>query len=113
MMDAQAVAQVEHLLVRMRAAMHAAQGSAPHSAYGAHEAPAGDFAVALAQSLEKVSQVETHAYSQATALERGVQGIHLSDVMIDLQKANIAFQMTLQVRNRLVEAYKEVASLAI
>jgi flagellar hook-basal body complex protein FliE len=33
--------------------------------------------------------------------------------MIDLQKANLAFQATVQVRNRLVDAYKEIANLSI
>jgi flagellar hook-basal body complex protein FliE len=37
----------------------------------------------------------------------------LEEVMISLQKANIAFQGMIKVRNRLVEAYKEVASLQL
>ena len=35
----------------------------------------------------------------------------LNDVMVDLQKANVAFQTGLQVRNRLVSAYQEVMNL--
>ncbi|CKV12105.1 Flagellar hook-basal body complex protein FliE [Mycobacterium tuberculosis] len=38
-------------------------------------------------------------------------GVALNDVMVDLQKANVAFQTGLQVRNRLVGAYQEVMSL--
>ena len=41
----------------------------------------------------------------------GRPGVALNDVMVDLQKANVAFQTGLQVRNRLVAAYQEVMSL--
>jgi len=43
----------------------------------------------------------------------GDPDISLSNVMIDLQKAGLAFQATVQVRNRLVEAYKEIANMAV
>jgi flagellar hook-basal body complex protein FliE len=33
--------------------------------------------------------------------------------MIDMQKASIAFQATVQVRNRLVAAYQEIASMPV
>jgi flagellar hook-basal body complex protein FliE len=35
----------------------------------------------------------------------------LNDVMIDMQKANIGFQMGLQVRNRVMAAYHEVMNM--
>ena len=41
----------------------------------------------------------------------GKPGVALNDVMFDLQKANVAFQTGLQVRNRLVAAYQEVMNL--
>ncbi|MFA7438835.1 MAG: flagellar hook-basal body complex protein FliE [Castellaniella sp.] len=116
-MDVQAVGQVEQMLAQMRSAMRAAQGAAA----GPVAAPAADpggassagFAAALAQSLDKVSKVENQAYAQARAFDLGVPDIHLSDVMVDLQKAHLAFQATLQTRNRLIEAYKEIANLAV
>ena len=45
------------------------------------------------------------------SFELGKPGIALNDVMVDLQKANVAFQTGLQVRNRLVSAYQEVMNL--
>ncbi|MFA5664738.1 MAG: flagellar hook-basal body complex protein FliE [Burkholderiaceae bacterium] len=116
-MDIQAVNQVEQMLAHMRSAMRAAQGAATDPvttlASGAMGEAQGGFAAALAQSLDKVSKAENSAYAQARAFDLGVPDVHLSDVMIDLQKANLAFQATLQTRNRLVEAYKEIANLAI
>ena len=43
----------------------------------------------------------------------GDPNISLSKVMIDSQKATLGFQMTVQVRNKLVAAYKEISSMAM
>jgi flagellar hook-basal body complex protein FliE len=37
--------------------------------------------------------------------------VALNDVMVDMQKANIGFQMGLQVRNRVVAAYQEIMNM--
>jgi flagellar hook-basal body complex protein FliE len=56
-------------------------------------------------------QLATKAYGKAEDFELGKPGVALNDVMVDLQKANVAFQTGLQVRNRLVSAYQEVMNL--
>jgi flagellar hook-basal body complex protein FliE len=37
--------------------------------------------------------------------------VALNDVMVDMQKANISFQMGLQVRNKVVAAYQEIMNM--
>lgn len=112
MLTSQALSSAENLLAQMRAVAQAAQGLDSHAA--ARPSPAaGGFAAELARSLGRVSQVQDAANVQAQAFELGSPGVTLSNVMIDLQKANLAFQATVQVRNRLVEAYKEIANMAI
>ncbi|MBU4610483.1 flagellar hook-basal body complex protein FliE [Achromobacter sp. GG226] len=74
---------------------------------------AGGFAQELQRSLAKVSQAQEASYAKAQSFELGEPGVALSDVMIDMQKAGIAFQTALQVRNRLVSAYQEVASMPV
>lgn len=79
-------------------------------------APAGatpSFAVELQRSLNKLAATQNHANTQAEAFMAGAPGISLNDVMIDSQKASLAFQTTLQMRNRLVEAYKTVSSMPV
>ena len=39
--------------------------------------------------------------------------IELNDVMVDMQKASVAFQMGMQVRNRLVTAYRDVMNMQV
>jgi flagellar hook-basal body complex protein FliE len=74
-------------------------------------AESGGFAAELRRSLENISTAQTRAYGQAEDFEMGKPGVALNDVMVDLQKANVAFQTGLQVRNRLVAAYQEIMSL--
>ncbi len=110
MMTSQALASVENLLAQMRAVARESQGlSAPPAA----PAESGGFAAELARSLDRVSHAQNAANAQAKAFEMGDPDISLSNVMIDLQKAGLSFQATVQVRNRLVDAYKEIANMAV
>jgi flagellar hook-basal body complex protein FliE len=72
---------------------------------------AGSFGAELKRSLDGISGAQNAAHAQAEAFELGVPGVSLNDVMIDLQKANVAFQTGIQVRNRLVAAYQEIMNL--
>lgn len=104
---------VEQLLSRMRETARAA-GLEPAAGSRA-AAPAGgaSFAAALERSLAKVSSMQESSYRQAQAYEMGEAGVSLNNVMVDMQKAGLAFQMTVQVRNRLVAAYQEIASMPV
>lgn len=73
----------------------------------------GGFAAELQRSIARISAAQEAANTQAQAFELGAPGIELSDVMIDMQKASIAFQTAVQVRNRLVSAYQEIASMPV
>nr|WP_323011357.1 flagellar hook-basal body complex protein FliE [Castellaniella sp.] len=112
MINSQALASVENLLSQMRSVARASQGLAiqPQTSVSPQS---GGFAAELARSLNRVSEAQNAANVQAQKFQMGDPGISLSDVMIDLQKAGLSFQATVQVRNRLVEAYKEIANMAI
>lgn len=99
------------MLAQMRATARAAASSPARP--GTAGAAGGGFAAELERSLRHVSGMQNQANSQAQAFELGVPGVSINNVMIDLQKANIAFQATVQVRNRLVAAYQEIASMPI
>ncbi len=77
----------------------------------AKEIPAGSFGAELSRSLNNISGAQEKAYAQAEAFELGQPGVALNDVMVDLQKANIALQTGIQVRNRFVAAYQEIMNL--
>ena len=51
--------------------------------------------------------------AMATAYERGVEGVDITDVMIASQKASVSFQAMVQVRNKLVDAYRDIMNMPI
>lgn len=102
---------VENMLSQMRAVAQAA-GAMPAQASASKSSTDG-FAAELARSLNKVSQIQNDSIAQTEAFQLGTPGVSLNDVMIDMQKASLAFQTTVQVRNRMVAAYQEIASMAV
>ena len=109
------VSGIDSLLAQMRAAMTVAQGGiAPPAANPAAGATGiTDFASVLKSSLDGVAQAQNHAESMQKAFVLGDDKVSLSDVMIDMQKANISFQTTVQVRNKVVAAYNDIMNMQI
>ncbi|WP_243375240.1 flagellar hook-basal body complex protein FliE [Sandarakinorhabdus cyanobacteriorum] len=70
------------------------------------------FGAALDTALRQVSTIQDQASAATTAFETG-QTHDLASVMIARQKASIAFEATLQARNRLVAAYKDVMNMPL
>ncbi len=66
----------------------------------------------MQDALKSVSAVQEQAGAASAAYERG-DSHDLASVMIARQKASIAFEATLQVRNRLLGAYKDVMSMPL
>ncbi len=70
------------------------------------------FQTAMSDALKAVSAVQDEAGAQSAAFERG-DTQDLATVMIARQKASLAFEATLQVRNRLLGAYKDIMSMPL
>jgi len=105
------ITSIESVLQQMRSMAQAAQAGERNAAPPGAQAAGGGFADALKKSLDRISDGQQQASSQAQAFELGKPGVALNDVMIDMQKASIGFQMGLQVRNKVVQAYQEIMSL--
>lgn len=72
-----------------------------------------DFSAQMKAALDKISETQTHARTQAQDFTMGKPGIALNDVMIDLQKSSVSMQMGIQVRNKLVAAYQEIMNMQV
>lgn len=109
------VSGIDNMLAQMRTAMTVAQGGI--ASPGANPAPgatgATDFASVLKSSLDGVAQAQSHAESMQKAFVLGDDKVSLSDVMIDMQKASIAFQTTVQVRNKFIAAYNDIMNMQV
>ena len=72
-----------------------------------------DFAQALKSSLDQVNAAQVNADTLGKNFVMGDDRTSLSDVMISMQKANISFQATVQVRNKLVAAYHDMMNMQV
>jgi flagellar hook-basal body complex protein FliE len=71
-----------------------------------------DFGQLFKQSLEKVNAAQQKSDMLTDKLVTGeVKDVH--EVMIAAQKASLSLQLTLQVRNKVVEAYQEVMRMQV
>lgn len=80
---------------------------------GAAQAPSGSFANVLKQGLDSVNQTQQRASSLATQFERGVPGVELPQVMLEMQKASVSFRAITEVRNKFVDAYQTIMNMPI
>ena len=71
------------------------------------------FSDALKNSLQQVSNSQKHAEELGQRFAMGDDSVSLSDTMIAMQKSSIAFQATVQVRNKLVSAYHEIMNMQV
>lgn len=63
-------------------------------------------------ALEQLNRLQVEANQAAIDLVAG-EPVDLHDVMIAIEKANLGFQLALQVRNKLVEAYQEIMRMQV
>jgi len=75
-------------------------------------APAGGFGAALQGALDRVSEVQNKSSTLTEAYEKG-EVTDIAKVMLARQEAGIAFEATLQVRNRLLSAYSEIMRMGV
>lgn len=86
----------------VRAASEGARGP-----FAPAQAPGAGFASTLDTALRQVSAVQEHSSAMQVAYERG-QVTDIAQVMLARQEAGVAFEATLQVRNKLLNAYQDI-----
>lgn len=70
------------------------------------------FSAFLKESIEKVNLLEEDARQYDLKIATGqLENIH--EAMIATQKADIALQLTMQIRNKILEAYREIMRMQI
>ena len=103
--------QIQQVLAEMRALQARASASPTELA------PAGtqslDFASLLKNSVDNIAAMQNQATSLASAYESGDKSVDLTKVMLEVQKADLAFRAMTQVRNKLVDAYTQIMNMSV
>ena len=78
----------------------------------ATSAPEGSFGATLRGALGEVNGQQAKANAITESYERG-ETTDIAAVMLQREQANVGFQATLQVRNKLLSAYKDIMSMPV
>lgn len=73
----------------------------------------GSFEQLLKDAFENVNNLQNEASNMQTRFDTGDRSVSLADVMLASQKSSISFEATIQVRNKLIEAYKTISQMQI
>lgn len=106
-MDAAGVLAMRNAIVQQNASLQKAAGLAP-----AATIEKSDFAQAFKGALGEVNALQASASAATEAYERG-ETTDIATVMLAREQASLGFQATLQVRNKLLAAYKDIMSMPV
>ncbi|EAR07993.1 flagellar hook-basal body complex protein FliE [Reinekea blandensis] len=111
--------QFANTVEQMRKQIQSASESqaAPDAISGDQAAtPVGDvpsFGDMFKSAVDTVNDNQAAAKEIATRYEMGDPKVDLPEVMIALQKSSVSFQAMTQVRNKMIEAYKEIINMPL
>ncbi len=105
------ISNVDQVLAEMRRLSAAAQSGVEQAETAASSG--ADFSTLLKRSIDQVNATQQEASKLSGAFSAGDPSVDVTEVMIALQKAGVAFQAMSEVRNRLVSAYKDIMSMPI
>jgi flagellar hook-basal body complex protein FliE len=80
-------------------------GAAPMGAAGG-----GKFLETLQQSIDRAEGAQGDAATQVALLLNG-KGADLHSAIIAVEKADLSFQLMMQVRNKIVQAYQTISNM--
>ena len=72
-----------------------------------------NFADLLSNAIGTVNEMQLESRNAQKAFEMGDKSLSLADVMVAKEKSGIAFEATIQVRNKVLEAYKQIMSMPV
>jgi len=72
----------------------------------------GSFGETIKEALSKVNELQSGADEIANRLAAG-DAVEIHQAMIAMQKASTALQFTVQVRNKIIEAYQEIMRMQV
>ncbi len=101
------------LLTHMRAAQAQASQNVMPTNNTTSDSQTVDFTKMMKSAVDQVNEVQQTSGKLKTAFEMGDPNVTLADTMIASQKASVAFEATVQVRNKLVKAYEEIMRMSI
>ena len=73
---------------------------------------APSFSEILKESIDKVAELQKEATEQTQKLVK-MESQDVHNTMISVQKADLSFQMMMQIRNKIIDAYQEIMKMQV
>ncbi len=112
--------EMNRMLAQMKAMEQAASldRAQPTNLAGTAVTPSGSatqpsFGSVFKSAIDQVNGLQKESAALSNAYVNGEPGIDITRVMVASQKSSIASQAMIQVRNKLVESYKEVMNMPV
>jgi flagellar hook-basal body complex protein FliE len=112
--------EIDRVLAQIRSVSQANKASGVGGIGGLNGAGPGavggldnGFAKLLKQGLDSVNKTQATANDLAVKFEKGVPGVELPQVMLEMQKANVSFRALTEVRNKFIDAYREIMNMPL
>jgi flagellar hook-basal body complex protein FliE len=101
--------QIQQVLAEMRSLQARVAGVGELPTVG----QPSDFANLMKNSVDHIATMQNQATALADAYEAGDKSVDLTKVMLEVQKAGLAFRAMTEVRNKLVDAYSQVMNMSV
>lgn len=105
-------ANIQAMLQTLRSHQLQAAGASAQEAQQATSAGPSGFAQLVGGALQEVNEAQLKSRAMQEAYDRG-ENIPLTDVVIGMQKSSLAFEATLQVRNKVLKAYEQILNMPV
>jgi flagellar hook-basal body complex protein FliE len=69
-----------------------------------------DFSSTLKSAMDQISQLQSDAQTKVAGMLNG-NGEDIHSAMLAVEKANLSFEMMVQVRNKIVQAYQTISQM--
>ena len=74
--------------------------------------PKVGFSDMVSHAVGQVNELQMQSRQLQGAFERG-EAVPLTDVVLGMQKSSLAFEATLQIRNKVLKAYEDILNMPI
>ena len=114
--DSQSLMQMRAQILQQNSALQKAAGidggvTAPGAPAGGVGSPSA-FSDAMRTAISEVNSLQSKSSAASESYERG-ETTDIAAVMLARETASLGFQATLQVRNKLLSAYKDIMSMPV
>ena len=114
MIDRISNANIQSMIETLRSHQSQALGTTPASVNEPTSTKVGQptFFDSVKNALDKVNEADVKADAMTEAYDRGEE-VPLTEVVLSMQKSSLAFEATLQVRNKVMKEYEEIMNMPV